>query len=233
MAGGFTTYRHIRASKIALCQLIANCSRNRNQVANHDKCNVPERHLQNFFVAKAIILAGFKKFWIYPFWPTHCEQKRRMTSNKHYYTYTRHGSMSNINFVINSNSNRSTHSPNNIMPIQRPSLRSVKRPWTPSKQQQTPRASPNLPRPEMIKRSTSLPTKLENAPRTKKLFWFRPTIYLPEKENRLDSPVIVQSFPRVESRDMPLLPTLEDDSETTNNPLEDLEELVGLGFLNE
>lgn len=90
-----------------------------------------------------------------------------------------------------------------------------------------------LSRPDMIKRSTSLPAKLENAPRTKKLFWFRPTIYLPEKENRLDSPVLVQSFPRVESRDIPLFPTFEDENETKYNMLEELDDLVGLGFLNE
>ena len=120
------------------------------------------------------------------------------------------------------------------MANQRTPFRSTKRPWATSKEPQRASLSSSiLPRPDLIKRSTSLPTKLENAPRTKKLFWFRPSSNLPEKENRLDSPVIVQSFPRVESRDMPLLPTLEDENETNYDTVEDWDDLVGLGFLNE
>lgn len=86
----------------------------------------------------------------------------------------------------------------------------------------------------MIQRSTSLPTKLEKAPMTKKLFWFRPVMSTREKENRLDSPIMVQSFPPVESRDIPPLPTLDDDESATEcQKGEELDDLVGLGFLDE
>ncbi len=126
--------------------------------------------------------------------------------------------------------------PNNIMtynttmPNQRTSLRYTKRQWATSK---ATNCSSILPRPDMIKRSTSLPTKLEKAPPTKKLFWFRPVCFLQEKENRLESSLIVQSFPRVESRHIPHLPTLYDDESATRHHIaEESEDLVGLGFLD-
>jgi hypothetical protein len=42
---------------------------------------------------------------------------------------------------------------------------------------------PRVPKQRYIPRTMSLPTKLEQAPRTKKLFWFRPNVsYLKEEE---------------------------------------------------
>jgi hypothetical protein len=110
----------------------------------------------------------------------------------------------------------------NTMPIQTKALRISKI-----------TRKPQLPKPEMLKRAASLPPRLEKAPPTKKLFWFRPTIVEDEKENsRPSSPYSRPNSPYEQSsapRTMPTMPIFFEDKRTLEDPSE---ELLGLGFLD-
>lgn len=82
----------------------------------------------------------------------------------------------------------------------------------------------NVPRPYTVKRATSLPTKLEKAPPTKKLFWFRPTLIVEdEKENRPMGAVTFRPFKSTPSRPLAANVATEESSD---------ELLLGLDFLD-
>jgi hypothetical protein len=96
----------------------------------------------------------------------------------------------------------------------------------------------NLPRPGLkksnLQRSTSLPSKLEQAPPTIKLFWFRPNNA--GNENEVSRPMRRKRFSasraalRASSKP---LPTIYDDDVSGHTEEDEDELLVGLSFLED
>jgi hypothetical protein len=98
----------------------------------------------------------------------------------------------------------------------------------------------NLPRPDLqrsnLQRSTSLPIKLEQAPPTIKLFWFRPNdagsenneVSRPVRRKRLSA--VSRAVLRANSKP---LPTIYDDDVSGHTEEDEDELLVGLSFLDE
>lgn len=120
-----------------------------------------------------------------------------------------------------------------IMPHYAAPLRITKRQRLPMKNL-SPR--PGLPRPEVVKRSASLPAKLEEAPPTKKLFWFRPNKFaFGDKENEaVDAMLLYGSQHRpMDAPMLPMMPLLDDDESATAylEAAEDPADLLGLDFI--
>jgi len=109
---------------------------------------------------------------------------------------------------------------NTIIPNYNSPLRVSKRQREPAK---VTAPKPALPRPEAVRRSASLPSKLEEAPPTKKLFWFRPSAMLDTQRERSDT-----------SSTLPSTSSFDDEaSATAYLAAEDPDGLFGLDFIED